>query len=193
MKKKIIVALLAVAMVFSLSACSLSDLFGGSKEVEGYESTNGIEGYTTTSDGRKVDGYQIAFIGDTVSTAWFKFTVNSVKFVSKYEDITADSGYNLAVANITIKSTYDGDMPLYYNDFWIAWDLEASSWSYGEELAMYKSGDDLGDSITMQENESLKADFVFQVPEDAESPYVLEFYEYYADDVWGNDFFIIFE
>jgi hypothetical protein len=115
MKKKILVVLLALAMVFSLSACSL---FGGTKTVAGYERTDGVEDYTTTSDGRKVDGYQIAFKGDTVSTAWFKFTVNSVKFTDEYEDITADSGYQLAVANITVKSTYDGDMPLYYNDFW---------------------------------------------------------------------------
>jgi hypothetical protein len=45
----------------------------------------------------------------------------------------------------------------------------------------------------MAQNETIKADFVFQISEDATSPYVLEFYEYYADGVWGNDFFIIFE
>ncbi len=179
-----------VLLVFSLSACSL---FGGTKTVAGYERTDGVEDYTTTSDGRKVDGYQIAFKGDTVSTAWFKFTVNSVKFTDEYEDITADSGYQLAVANITVKSTYDGDMPLYYNDFWLAWDIEADAWSYADELAMYSDGDDLGDSIIMAQNETIKADFVFQISEDATSPYVLEFYEYYADGVWGNDFFIIFE
>ena len=175
MKKKVVLLLTAIIMTISLSACSL---FGGDKlgsgshvdEVAGYTKTDGVEDYTTTDDGRKVDGYQIAFLEDTVETAWFNFCVHSVEFVDEYEGLTPSEGNILAVANITMKNTFDDPVDMYYNDFWLAWDLDADYLSYATEIAMFSDGEDLGSTYTMEDNEKFNADYVFELPENTQGP-----------------------
>lgn len=203
--KKIIAVVLAVALLsISLSGCDLVDniigkIFGGggtggsTTEVAGYERTDGIVDATTTSDGREVGGYQIAFLKDTVSTAWFDFQVTKVEFGDKFYNYTADAGETLVLATIKVKTTYSTDIEMYYNDFYFYWGFDNDDDSYGSEIAAFVDSEDIGNGYVVETGNTVTMQFLFQVEDSVYAPYIVEFYEVYSDGTEGNDFYVIFE
>ncbi len=203
---KIAAIVFCLIAVMTLSACGKGGTTSGgtssggsgsgtvSYAVEGYERTDGVVDTTKRDDGRYVDGYQIAFLNDTVSTAWFDFTVKSVEFVNEYDGYTPDDGYNYAVAEITVKNTFGEDIDIYYNDFYLAYNLgNDTDVEYAEEKAAYKDGENIGNSFVLANGQTATFDFIFQISSDAVGNYAVDYMEYYSDEVAGNEFIIVFE
>ena len=86
----------AAAMSVILTGCSMIPGMGGSETNE-------------------------AHIGDTVSTSWFDYTVNSAQAADTYEGYTAAEGKKLVVVDLTMKNTFDESVPMYDTDFQLYW------------------------------------------------------------------------
>ena len=98
--KKFVPLLLAFVMLLGLTACG-----------EGGLSLNG-------SNSSDKEGY----IGDTLSTYWFDFSVDDAYSCSSYHDYTASAGKKLVVASITLKNTCGASVDMWGDDFVILWD-----------------------------------------------------------------------
>lgn len=197
--KRTAILALCVITAFTFTACGGGG--GGttpsgsntpvSYEVSGWSRTDGVVDSTQRSDGRYVDGYQLAFMKDTVSSVWFDMTVNSVIFTDSYKGCTASAGDTLAVVDVTLKNTTDIAIEMYYNDFMIFYNLGNESESeYGTELAAFVDGADVGSAFTLSGSKT--AQYVFSLPKDAAEDYAFEYLESYSDGVTGNLFVIIF-
>ena len=56
-------------------------------------------------------------LGDTVSTLWFDYVVNSADPMDTYEGYTAAEGNKLVVVDLTMKNTFDESVPMFDTDF----------------------------------------------------------------------------
>ena len=72
-------------------------------------------------------GTNEAHVGDTVSTSWFDYTVNSASPAQSYEGYTAADGNKLVVVDLTMKNTFNESVPMYDTDFQLYWG------EYGED------------------------------------------------------------
>lgn len=104
MRKRIVFSLMA-SILLLLSACG---------SIPGMEGGSSSGGSASSSDGTY-------HVGDTISTAFFDFTVNSAVASADHEGYTAQDGYKLVVADLTIKNTETYSMPMGQYDFMIAW------------------------------------------------------------------------
>lgn len=59
--------------------------------------------------------------GDTVSTAWFDYTVTGVQSVGEYGGYISAQGDQLVVVELTIKSTYNQTITMFDSDFQLSW------------------------------------------------------------------------
>ncbi|MFG6350248.1 MAG: DUF4352 domain-containing protein [Oscillospiraceae bacterium] len=98
--KKFVTAVLALAMLLSLTACN-----GLSFKPGGGSSSDDKEGY----------------IGDTLSTYWFDFTVDDAYSCSEYSGYTAGSGKQLVVVSMTLKNTWGQSVDMWDSDFPLLW------------------------------------------------------------------------
>lgn len=99
--KKFVSFLLALMVLCSLAAC------------------DGVSLKPSESEGpADKDGY----IGDTMSTHWFDFTVNKAYSCSEYAGYTAEEGYQLVIAEVTLKNTFGISVDMWDTDFLILWD-----------------------------------------------------------------------
>lgn len=60
-------------------------------------------------------------MGDTVSTLWFDYVVNSADPMDTYEGYTAAEGNKLVVVDLTMKNTFDESVPMFDTDFQLYW------------------------------------------------------------------------
>ena len=95
--KKLLLRLLLLGMAAVLSGCSLILSLG-------------TENKTTESR-----------VGDTVSTAWFDYTISSAEAVDAYKGYTAAGGNKLVVVELTMKNTFREPVPMYDTDFQLYW------------------------------------------------------------------------
>ena len=64
------------------------------------------------------DGFAEGRLGDTMHTYFFDFTVNSAYLCDTYEGYTPImEGYQLLVADVTVKNTNRESIPMYDTDF----------------------------------------------------------------------------
>jgi len=143
--KRLASLLLALTMALSLAACGENGLdlnLGGKSE--------------------KKDGY----IGDTLSTHWFDFTVNDAYSCAQYGDYTADTGNKLVVAAITLKNTCGESVPMWGDDFVILWDAEDEDDGVTPALPAGLSDDQFPDEYNLGINQTKAAVSVYEVPED---------------------------
>ena len=101
MRKRIVFSLMA-SILLLLSACG---------SIPGMEGGSSSGGSASSSDGTY-------HVGDTISTAFFDFTVNSAVASADHEGYTAQDGYKLVVADLTIKNTETYSMPMGQYDFY---------------------------------------------------------------------------
>ena len=160
MRKRIVFSLMA-SILLLLSACG---------SIPGMEGGSSSGGSASSSDGTY-------HVGDTISTAFFDFTVNSAVASADHEGYTAQDGYKLVVADLTIKNTETYSMPMGQYDF--AYPLN----QYCESQ--------LADEYEIPIAGSAEGSLVFEVPSD-QKDFALGFEEYYEDESVGDLYVVYF-
>lgn len=61
-------------------------------------------------------------VGDTMSTAWFDYTVTGADLTERYQDIQAETGERLLVLELEIDSTCYQEVPMTRYDFQLYWE-----------------------------------------------------------------------
>ena len=129
------------------------------------------------------------YVGDSVSTAWFDFTVDSVEVMNEYEGYAAAEGKKLLVVQLSLKSTVTFSSEMYQNDFVVGWDLE-DDYDYVDPLYAYCDAQ-FPDEYTLKINEARTGILVYEVPADFKD-FWLNFLEVYDNDEYGESFFVYF-
>lgn len=117
--------------------------------------------------------------GDTVSTAWFDYTVTSVESVNEYGGYISAQGDQLVVVEMTVKSTYTQPITMFDSDFQLSW----SGMSQDDTRCMpveYYCEQQFPAEYELAEKESRSGVLVYQVPKEEEDFQFL-FQEIYDD------------
>ena len=121
--KKLTALLLSAVLALSLTGCgSLSSIVNGLNN--GGNASPSPSASADTDTGYAEDGYAEGFLGDTMHTYFFDFTVNSAYTCQEFDGLTAADGYKFLVAEITIQNTTKVTQPMYFYDFQIQWDAQ---------------------------------------------------------------------
>lgn len=137
--KKYLALLLSLAFAVCLSACdrlpgSVGDLLDSTGDPAGSASTDSGVGYPE-------DGYASGYMGDTMHTAFFDFTVDSAYTTQEFDGLTAAGegmsylteyydrpapadGCKFLVVEITLHNTTTMSQPMFVADFQVQWDLQ---------------------------------------------------------------------
>lgn len=117
--------------------------------------------------------------GDTVSTAWFDYTVTSAEAVGEYGGYISAEGDQLVVVELTIKSTYTQPITMFDSDFQLSW----SGMSQDDTRCMpveYYCDQQLPAEYELAAKESRSGVLVYQVPQE-ETDFQFLFREVYDD------------
>lgn len=164
--KRLVGLLLASLMAMSLVACS-DRKPGNSPQLDGY-------------------------IGDTLSTAWFDFTVKDAYLCGEYEGYTpAGSGMQLLVVSMDLKSTFQRSVDMFREDFPVLWDLDSDDDSTIAYPIDAFHDDQLPDEYSLGIKGSKSGDLVYEVPVDIRD-FSLAFMEVFDDDSEGDVFWVDF-
>ena len=137
--KKYLALLLSLAFAVCLSACdrlpgSVGDLLDSTGDPAGSANTDSGVGYPE-------DGYASGYMGDTMHTAFFDFTVDSAYTTQEFDGLTAAGegmsylteyydrpapadGCKFLVVEITMHNTTTMSQPMFVADFQVQWDLQ---------------------------------------------------------------------
>ena len=137
--KKYLALLLRLAFAVCLSACdrlpgSVGDLLDSTGDPAGSANTDSGVGYPE-------DGYASGYMGDTMHTAFFDFTVDSAYTTQEFDGLTAAGegmsylteyydrpapadGCKFLVVEITLHNTTTMSQPMFVADFQVQWDLQ---------------------------------------------------------------------
>ena len=137
--KKYLALLLSLAFAVCLSACdrlpgSVGDLLDSTGDPAGSANTDSGVGYPE-------DGYASGYMGDTMHTAFFDFTVDSAYTTQEFDGLTAAGegmsylteyydrpapadGCKFLVVEITLHNTTTMRQPMFVADFQVQWDLQ---------------------------------------------------------------------
>ena len=137
--KKYLALLLSLAFAVCLSACdrlpgSVGDLLDSTGDPAGSANTDSGVGYPE-------DGYASGYMGDTMHTAFFDFTVDSASTTQEFDGLTAAGegmsylteyydrpapadGCKFLVVEITLHNTTTMSQPMFVADFQVQWDLQ---------------------------------------------------------------------
>ena len=146
-------------------------------------------GSKISDDGRSYGGVIHGTTGDEVSTAFFDVTVNEASKYTTYQFADglyqADEGNTYLVLKLTIKNTYDKDLPMSITDFVLDFDGKKPE----ERITGFGNADlnntDFMDNIfTLKQGESITMDILFTVADKID--YTLGYTEYYEDEFKGN-------
>lgn len=176
MKKKIASLLCAALLVVSSAGC-------GSKG----------DGNVVTPD---QEGYAEGKLGDIMRSSFFDYIVNSAYICDSYEDYTPQAGYELLVADVTIKNTFGETISMFDSDFQVQWNSDAED-AFEYPVTYYlDEGNSLGDEVLptqydMSKDESRSGLLIFEVPA-GETEYSISYLEYFDDDTTGSTFFVFF-
>lgn len=158
--KRFVSLLLAAFMVLALAGCGSLNL-----------------GSPNTSE-PKLDGY----LGDTLSTYWFDFTVDDAYLCGEYEGYTPDSGYQMLVVTLSMKSTVNFSVDMFQSDFPVLW-ADGDSTDGTFPISAF-TDDQLPDEYTLGINRSKSGLLVYEVPEDKKD-FSLAFMEVFEEE--GNE------
>lgn len=174
--KKFLSLFLAAAAIFSLTAC-------------------GDTGKVVLPNS---EGYADGKAGDTMRTYFFDYTVNSAYLTDSYSGRSAEEGYELLVAEITVKNSTDSELEMYDSDFQLQWNDssdDAFTYSltlYDEEGAAPLSDEMLPGIYTLTKGESRTGLLVFQIPAGS-SDFSISYQEIFDDESTGDTFFVYFD
>lgn len=142
-------------------------------------------------DGRSYGGLIEADSGETVNTAFFDLTVEeALKYDTyQFEDglYQADKGNTYLVIKLTMKNTYEKDIPMSITDFTLDYsgnDSKDVITGYGK--ADLKQDDFMENIFTLKKGESVTKYILFTVTD--KKAYTINYAEYYEDKFEGNKF-----
>ena len=165
--KKILTLLLA-GILLVLSACGDKD------------SSNDSEGYTE------------GFLGDTLSTYWFDFTVEDAYACQDFGGYTAAAGKQLVVASLSLKNTQRYSLDMWYGDFPLLWGDGDDEIVYPLSAATEQQ---LPDEYSLAIKEDRTGLLVYEVPADVQD-FTMAFVEYFEDGTddgeEGDAYFVYF-
>ena len=169
---------LALVMALSLAACG-----EGGLNLDPKETSN--------------DGY--GYIGDTMSTEWFDFTVDDAYSCSEYHGYTPSAGNKLVVVDMTLKNTWGQSVDMWGDDFILIWEISDEDIDMDIPLQAGLSDEQFPDEYVLGINATKKGVSVFEVPQEYRD-FVLGFQEIYEDEenpdneegIEGNTFFVSF-
>lgn len=148
-------------------------------------------GSLKAEDGRSYGGTIIAKAGEQVHTAFFDMTVDSVRKSNtfQFEDglYQADKGKTYLVVDLTLKNTYEKDLPMSITDFTLDYDgnkAEDALTGYGK--ADLNQDNFMENIFTLKKGESISKSVLFTVEDKDE--YILCYSEYYEDKFEGDRF-----
>ena len=176
MKKKIASLVFAALLAVSLAGCG-----------------NSGAGSVITAD---ENGYAEGKMGDTMRNSFFDYTVNSAYVCDTYGDYTPQSGYELLVADVTVKNVLGETITMFDNDFQVQWNSDNND-DYDFPVTFYlEEGTSLGDEVLpaqydLAKDESRTGLLVFEVPA-GEKDFSISYMEYFDDDSTGDTFFVFF-
>ncbi len=132
-----------------------------------------------------------ANMGDSLTTMFFDFTLNSANVVSSYEDLVpSDANYKLVLVNLTYTSTFLHDISVKDSDFYLIFDGEKKAYTYN---ALTENMMPLEE--TLSQGEAKTYDLLFAVPS-SETEFSLCYNELYSDEEAqhkeGNTFLVNF-
>lgn len=193
MKKLFLICICAMAML--LTACDhLPPIYSSEDSSEdSFESSSAAADSSDASeDSTAEDSYEPQYydgrIGDTFSTVFFDFSVDSVSLA---EDI-APSAEGMMVIDlvITVKNTFGEELPMFYNDFQLAYGDGDSDFCYSildDTLPL-----NMPEAYTLKRGETATYHMYFEVPETS-TEYSLAYLEIYDDGTTGDTYFVYFE
>lgn len=159
--------ILACCLLLGLAACSSEDRASG-------------------------ENYETDKMGESLSTAFFDFQVNSATMINELEDYEpSDPNNRFLIVNVTIKNTFKDDtsIPMFDTDFLLRWpDLGDNPLLCEESFA----SNQLPEEYEIFKGESRTGDLIFIVPS-SQTSFTLEYTEIYEDEFEGNTFKINFE
>ena len=179
-KSKRLFAVLLAALVGlgALTACGGGNENGATgEEAEDQEE----EGY--------VPGGGLGYLGDTMHTYWFDFTVEDAYICQSYDSYTAAADMQLVVVTMAVQSTFLQSLPMSRYDFQIQWGGEGED-DYAWPIAA-ATGDQFPDEYSLGIHEERSGVLVYEVPADTVD-FSLSFAEYFEDDTEGDVYFVYF-
>ena len=103
-------------------------------------------------------------LGDTVSTLWFNYVVNSAEPMETYEGYTAAEGNKLVVVDLTLENTFNESVPMFDTDFQLYWgEYRDDEWAM--PLEIYCDAQ-LPAEYYLSIDETREGILVYEVPED---------------------------
>lgn len=191
--KRLISSLLALAVLLSLTACSLnfSFEFKGNQVIE-----------------PDSDGVAAGYAGDTLRTAFFDMTVENPQFCTEFDGLIPDEGYKFLTADLTLYNYTADDQPMYDDDFNVLWTVgEGEDMDFDGDYPLYEEVRDKNgnSSYTTKSDKQMPVEFtltvretrtellLFQVPEEIQEFYIA-FQELVDDGTeegqWGDVFYV---
>lgn len=125
------------------------------------------------------DSDQHFSLGDTVSTAWFDYTVTGVESTEEYGGYISAEGEQLVVVELSLKSTYPQPVTMFDSDFQLSW----ADMSQDDTRCMpveYYCQQQLPSEYELAPRENRSGVLVYQVPDDQQTFY-FTFQEIYDD------------
>ena len=118
---------------------------------------------------------------DVMQSAFFDMNINSIRLTKELEDYVTEDGWTFMVVNVTIKNTFDMEIPMSDADFALLW---------GEDEGTYPDPDFV-DSLPTEYyigvGESETGNLIYIIP-DEKNEFILEYYDLWDDDFEGNTF-----
>lgn len=176
--KKFVSLLLAAILMTGLTAC-------------------GNSGVTGENNVYAEDGYAEGGLGDVMNTYFFTYTVNSAYVCEQYESYVPEEGFDLLVAEISVKNISNDTITMYDTDFQVQWGDDTNDDAFDVPITYYVDTDEIiSDDIFPYEYELKKKEsktglLVFEVPE-GRTEYSISYMEYFSDDTSGDTFFVYF-
>ena len=143
------------------------------------------------------DGYAEGALNDVMHTCFFAYTVNSASLCDVYEDYIPRDGYDILVANVTIKNTDKDTITMYDTDFQVQWGADEDDMAFDVPITYYIDTTKTLNKLIfpyeyeLKSKESRTGHLVFEVPEGT-SEFSISYLEYFSDGTTGDVFFVYF-
>lgn len=159
----------------------------------GCKSKPDSNGTMISEDGRKYGGVIERSMDKEVDTAFFSFKIDEAVQLSsfRFDDglYRALDGETYLVLKITVKNTYERDIPMSITDFVLDFDgNKEGNKIFGYGNAELSNDEYMDEVFTLKKGESITKSILFTVKD--KSQYRLGYTEYYEDQFEGNAYLV---
>lgn len=201
--KKLFALLLALGLVLALAACDKVPDEAKPDGGNAAPSTSQPAGSDSSDDVilPDEDGFADGYMGDTLRTYFFDFTVNSAYTCSEFEGYTPSEGNTLLVADVTFYNYTASSVPMYDTDLQAQWsgtedqDFALPITYARTDLYPNTGVEPMGDMFPVEFSlgihQSQTGLLVYEVPA-GEADYSLSYMELFNNDTTGDTFFVYF-